>query len=136
MALALAKAGADIVVAGRRVGPIEEVSTLVTGLGRRGMAVQTDVTHSDDVAYLLKRTLCEFGKADVLINNAGMVGGQGGVPIWEISDDDWRSVLEANLTSTFYCARIFARHMVEGAGRPGHVRRPHSSPHKEAPPER
>ena len=113
MALALAKAGADIVVAGRRVGPIEEVSTLVTGLGRRGLAVQTDVTHSNEVAYLLKRTLCEFGKADVLINNAGMVSGQGGVPIWDISDDDWRSVLDANLTGAFYCARIFARHMVE-----------------------
>jgi NAD(P)-dependent dehydrogenase (short-subunit alcohol dehydrogenase family) len=113
MSMSLARAGADVVVAGRRAGPIEEVSGLIKGLGRRGLAVRTDVTDSDQVAHLLERTLDGLGKADVLINNAGMVGGQGGVPIWEIGDDDWRSVLDANLTGAFYCAKAFARHMVD-----------------------
>ncbi len=118
MALALARAGADIVVAARRQGPIEETAALVRDMGRRALAVSTDVTDSRQVADLFQRTLGEFGKVDVLVNNAGIVRGQGSTPIWEITDADWRLGIDTNLTGAFYCARAIARHMVErGSGK-------------------
>ena len=118
MVLALATAGADVVVAARRPGPIEELSGLVRDMGRRALAVVTDVTDSAQVDRLFRRALNELGKVDVLLNNAGMVRDQGGVPIWEIADEEWRTVIDANLTGAFYCSRAVAKHMVErGSGK-------------------
>ena len=68
MVLAMARAGADIVVASRRTGPIEEVASLVRDLGRRSIAVSTDVTDSAQVERLFQAALAEFGKVDVLFN--------------------------------------------------------------------
>src|SRR5215210_9229899 len=72
MALAFANAGADVVVGARRVGPIEETAELVRGLGRRALAVPTDVTDSAQADRLVARTLEELGKLDILVNNAGI----------------------------------------------------------------
>ncbi len=113
MALALAQAGAAIVVAGRRPGPIEDTASTIVETGGRAMAVPTDVTDSSQVRRLVELAIREFEKIDVLINNAGMVGDQGGVPIWEITDEQWRTVVDANLTGAFYCSRAVARNMVE-----------------------
>ena len=113
MALALARAGADLVLAGRRPGPIEEVVALAKNLGRKALAAPTDVTDSSQVDRLFRSALEEFGKVDVLVNNAGTAGEQGGKAIWEISDAEWRAVLDANLSGAFYCARAAARDMVE-----------------------
>ena len=113
MALAMARAGANVVLAGRRPGPIEETASLARGMGRKALAIPTDVTDSAQVDGLFREALETLGKIDILLNNAGLVEDQGGVPIWEITDDDWRTVLDANLTGAFYCARAIARHMVE-----------------------
>ena len=113
MVLALARAGADVAIAGRRLGPIEETAAAVRDLGRRGLVVPTDVTDSTQVDRLFRRAIEEFQKLDVLINNAGMVGAQGDKPIWEITDEEFRAGVDANLTGAFYCARSAARHMVE-----------------------
>ena len=113
MAFALARAGAAVVVAGRRPGPIEDTAATIVEAGGRGLAVQTDVTVSSQVNRLIELALEEVDTVDVLINNAGMVGDQGGVPIWEITDQDWRTVVDANLTGAFYCSRAVAKHMVE-----------------------
>src|SRR3954462_5272040 len=72
MALAFAGAGADVVVGARRTGPIEETAELVRGLGRRALAVPTDVTDSKQADRLIQATLDEFGKVDILVNNAGI----------------------------------------------------------------
>ena len=113
MALAMARAGADLVIASRRTGPIEEVAALVRDMGRRSLTVSTDVTDSAQVERLFRTTLDEFGKVDVLLSNAGIVRGQGATPIWDVTDDDWRLGIDTNLTGSFYCARAIARHMVE-----------------------
>ena len=113
MTLAMARAGADIVIAARRVGPIEEVAEEVRALGRKGVAISTDVTDTAQVNRLMESSIAELGKVDVLLNNAGIVRGQGAIPIWEISDDDWRIGIEVNMSSAFYCARAIAKHMVE-----------------------
>lgn len=116
MARHLARAGADIVVAGRRPGPIEEAAAEFRGMNRRAMAISTDVTDSQQVNALFERTLAEFGRVDVLINNAG--GGGGGKPLWEITDEEWHAGIDTNLTSAFYCTRAVMKHMVErGKGR-------------------
>ena len=113
MALSMARAGADLVIAARRPGPIEEVAAMVRELGRQALAILTDVTDSGQVGHLFQRALAEFGKVDVLVNNAGIVRGQGAVPIWDITDEDWRVGIDTNLTGAFYCTRAIARHMVD-----------------------
>ena len=113
MALALARAGSDLVIACRRTGPIEEVASLANEAGRRALAVSTDVTESGQVDRMVRMALEEFGKVDVLVNNAGIVRGQGGVEIWDITDEDWRLGIDTNLSGAFYCSRTIARHMVD-----------------------
>ena len=113
MTLAMARAGADLVIAARRVAPIEEIADEVRGVGRRAMAVSTDVTDTVQVDRLMESAISEFGKVDVLLNNAGIVRGQGATPIWEITDEDWRVGIDTNMSSAFYCARSIAKHMVE-----------------------
>ena len=108
MVRALARAGSDIVVAARRPGPIEETAEEVRGLGRRALAIPTDVTRSDQVNGMVRQCLQEFGRVDVLINNAAMLGAPS-TPIWDMTDDEWRSGIDANLTSAFYCSRAVAR---------------------------
>ena len=71
MCLAMAQAGADLVIAARRLEPIEEVSKLVRGFGRRSLAIPTDATDTSDIKTLFDTVLAAFGKVDVLINNAG-----------------------------------------------------------------
>jgi NAD(P)-dependent dehydrogenase (short-subunit alcohol dehydrogenase family) len=116
MARHLARAGADIVVAARRPGPIEEAAAEFRGMGRRALAVPTDVTDSQQVNALFEQALAEFGRVDVLINNAG--GGSPGKPMWEITDEEWRTGIDTNLTSAFYCSRAIMKHMVDrGKGR-------------------
>ncbi len=113
MCLAMARAGADLIIAARRTGPIESIADEVRELGRRAVAVSTDVTDTEQVEHLMNTAIEEFGKVDVLINNAGIVRGQGATPIWEITDEDWHIGIDTNMSSAFYCARAIARHMVE-----------------------
>ena len=113
MTLAMARAGADLVIAARRIGPIEEIADEVRAMGRQAVAISTDVTDTSQVNRLMRTAISEFGKVDVLVNNAGIVRGQGAVPIWDITDEDWRVGIDTNMSSAFYCARAIARHMVE-----------------------
>ena len=113
MSLSMARAGADLVIAARRTGPIGEVADMARDIGRRAIAVSTDVTDSAQVNRLMEKALDEFGQVDVLFNNAGIVRGQGATPIWDITDDDWRVGIDTNMSSAFYCSRAIARHMVE-----------------------
>ena len=113
MTLAMARAGADLVIAARRTGPIEETAALVRETGQRALAISTDVTDSTQVRRLFRRSLDEVGKVDVLLNIAGIVRGQGGIPIWDITDEDWRLGIDTNLTGAFLCSRAIAKHMVD-----------------------
>ncbi|MBI5439879.1 MAG: SDR family oxidoreductase [Deltaproteobacteria bacterium] len=123
MCHALARAGADLVVAARSPEPLAETVREVTALGRAAIAVPTDVTDSAQVARLVDETLRTFGKIDVLICNAGVARGieasprdrvpRKPVPIWELTDEMWRTAVDVNLTGTFFCCRAVARHMLE-----------------------
>lgn len=113
MAIALGRAGADLVIASRRQGPIDQVAELIREMGRMSIAVSTDVTDSSQVDHLFRLALDKFGKIDVLVNNAGIVRGREATPIWEVTDDEWRLGIDTNLTGSFFCSRAIAKHMVE-----------------------
>ena len=116
MVRALARAGADLVIAARRQGPIEEAAEEVRALGRRALAVVTDVSDSAQVDGMVARSLETFGKVDVLINSAGSTAENVRAPIWEITDQEWRAGIDVNLSGAFYCARAVSKHMVDRGG--------------------
>ncbi len=130
IALALAGAGADVVVAdiGRRslvarVEPsdwkgLDSVVGEIEALGRRAVAVEADVGVSEEVARLVSEALARMGRIDILVNNAGapqepsLAGG------WELSEQEWDRVLAVNLTGPFLLCRRVIPHMLErGSGR-------------------
>ena len=113
MVRALARAGANLVIAGRRQGPIDDAVSEVKQLGGDAMAVSTDVTNSKQVDELVAATMQHFGVVDVLINNAGAVQENVSKPLWDISDEEWNLVMDVNLTGAFYCARAVSRPMAD-----------------------
>ena len=82
----LSEAGADVCVAGRRIEPLNAAVQEVQANGRQGLAVSTDVSDSSQVRSLVEQTLIQFGKIDVLINNAALVEDNVVKPIWDIED--------------------------------------------------
>jgi len=111
IALAMARAGADVAVTARHLERLEETAAEVRKLGKKSLALSTDVTRSDQVNRMVERVISEFGKVDIMVNNAG--SGAPRKPIWEISDQEWREGIDTNLTGAFYCCRAVSRHMVE-----------------------
>jgi len=110
IALAFAEAGADVAVASRTRGQLDEVVREIRGRNRRGLAIEVDVTDSASVARMVETARKEFGRIDVLVNSAG-VGWMSRVT--QTDDDVWKLIIETNLTGTFYCCRDVARLMVE-----------------------
>ena len=112
MARALAESGAHIVAAGRRLEPLERTEGAVRRRGRRCLVRPTDVTQSEQVQGLVAEALAEFGRVDILINNAGLDQNTG-IPLPELSDAQWHTGIAQNLDSAFYCSRAVIPHMVE-----------------------
>ncbi|MBW1931089.1 MAG: 3-oxoacyl-ACP reductase FabG [Deltaproteobacteria bacterium] len=110
MAMALADVGADIVLAARSVKEIEKVAEEIRGLGRKALAVPTDVSKLDEVEKMATATLDEFGKVDILVNNAGTLIERN---FLDYTEDEWENIFSTNMTSMFYCTRALGRHMVE-----------------------
>lgn len=113
MVRALARAGADLAIAGRRPGPIEDAAHEVEALGRRALAIPTDIGDSSQVDRLVTTVWDHFGHIDVWINNAALVSANVPKPIWEITDAEWQQVMDVNLSGAFYCARAVARPMAD-----------------------
>ena len=116
MALALAQAGADVALAARNLGPCEEAASATAGAsGRRCRAYQADVTVAADVERMVTEVEKDFGRIDILINNAGNnIRGA----IDQLSEADWDSVIDTNLKGPFLCSRAVGPKMVrQGWGR-------------------
>lgn len=116
MAYCLAAEGANIVVAARRVPPLEETAAGVRKRGGKALVVPTDVTDSAQCNNLIAKSLAEMGKIDVLINNAGIVRGEQRVPIWDITDEAWRTGIDVNLSGGFYCSRAVSKYFADKRG--------------------
>jgi NAD(P)-dependent dehydrogenase (short-subunit alcohol dehydrogenase family) len=116
VALGLGAAGYRVVLAGRRRGPLE----LVAGaIGEGGLAIEADVADADSVERLFAQTGAAFGRLDLLFNNAGLF--TPGVPIDEITLEDWRSAVDVNLTGAFLCTRAAFRMMKAQDPRGGRI---------------
>ena len=109
---ALAEAGADVALGARRVERLEDTKGLVEGAGRRALAVQTDVTHPDSCTALVAAAMEEFGRVDVLVNNAG-VGTA--VPATRETPEQFRSVIDLNLNGCYWMAQACGRVMQPGS---------------------
>lgn len=116
MALALADAGADIVAAARTQAQIDETAALVREKGRRCRAISTNVTSSASVNAMVEVVIGEFGRVDVLVNNAGGASSGWNKPVEVITDEQWRSGMDLNIGSAFYCCRAVLPHMLRQGG--------------------
>jgi NAD(P)-dependent dehydrogenase (short-subunit alcohol dehydrogenase family) len=113
MALSLAGAGAHIVATARSIDQLEETASLVRETGVRCLVISCDVTDSAQVKAMVQQTIDEFGRVDILINNAGGVTAAHNRAIEGISDEDWFEGINVNLSSAFYCSRAVAPLMAE-----------------------
>jgi NAD(P)-dependent dehydrogenase (short-subunit alcohol dehydrogenase family) len=112
----LAEQGADVVVNYHaRRDAADEVAEHVRSLGRRALAVQADVSKADDVTAMFNAIDGEFGRLDILVNNAGTTQDR---DIFEMTEDDWRWIIDTNLTSCFACSKQAMQRMkAAGHGR-------------------
>jgi NAD(P)-dependent dehydrogenase (short-subunit alcohol dehydrogenase family) len=117
IALALASAGADIVIGDIVPERCEETVARARELGRRGLAVPTDVAESGQAKALIDKSVAEFGRLDILVNNAGGVSMR---PFREQSERSWRKHIDLNLMSMLEATSAAIPHMIEG-GRGGAI---------------
>lgn len=114
-ALAFAREGAGVVVAGHGRDDIDETAQLIEREGGRAIAVLCDVTRSDEVQAAVGRTIEAFGRLDYAFNNAGVE--QPVKPIVEVGDDEWDRLLNVNLRGVFLCMKHQLPAMLrQGAG--------------------
>ena len=115
-AQALSRAGFTLVLVGRRLQPLEETSASLTG---HSIAVSTDVGDPDSVAALFTTLKKQYGRLDLLFNNAGV--GTPNVPMEELSFVQWQAALGANLTGAFLCTQQAFRMMKTQEPRGGRI---------------
>jgi NAD(P)-dependent dehydrogenase (short-subunit alcohol dehydrogenase family) len=111
-AMALAEAGADLGLGARRTEGLISTQKAVEGLGRRATYVATDVSRPEDCAALVDAVFEEYGRVDVLVNNAGV---SDAVPALKQSPDDFRRVVDVNLNGSYWMAQACARVMGPGS---------------------
>jgi NAD(P)-dependent dehydrogenase (short-subunit alcohol dehydrogenase family) len=111
-ARALAEAGADVALGARREDRLGDTRAAVEAAGRRAITVRTDVSRPEDCQGLVEATVAEFGRVDVLVNNAG-VGTA--VPATRETPEQFRSVIDVNLNGCYWMAQACARVMQPGS---------------------
>ncbi|MHC4197336.1 MAG: SDR family NAD(P)-dependent oxidoreductase [Planctomycetota bacterium] len=110
MSMALAEAGADIVMVARGPVKLAEAEKEVADMGVRTLAIVADVTVAEDVEKMVGQALAKFGKIDILVNNVGTFVGR---PMVESTTDEWYDMINTNLTTTYLCCRAVGKHMIE-----------------------
>jgi NAD(P)-dependent dehydrogenase (short-subunit alcohol dehydrogenase family) len=111
-AVALAEAGADVVLAARRGDKLAATAAAVEAAGRRAITVRADVADPEQCAAVARQAVTEFGRIDVLINNAGLGAA---VPALHEAPEDFRRVLDVNLMGAYWMAQACAREMRPGS---------------------
>jgi NAD(P)-dependent dehydrogenase (short-subunit alcohol dehydrogenase family) len=109
--LALARQGANVVLAARDEKALSNVAEEVRNLGRHALVVVTDVSNETQVNAMVSAAIREFGRLNILVNNAGVVGPT--APVTNVTREQWDEVLAINLTGAFLCARAVIPHMLE-----------------------
>lgn len=137
VALALMREGYAVALAGRRQEQLNATAQLGEGLGGRALAAATDVTDPEAVETLFARVKREFGRLDLLFNNAGT--GAPAVPLEDLTLEQWQAVVAVNLTGPFLCTQAAIRLMKDQDPKGGriinngsisaHAPRPNSAPY-------
>jgi len=110
IALTFAKEGADVVVCSRKIASLKEAAEEIKALGRRSLAIATDVGVKEQVQSMAKRTIDEFGRIDILVNNAGVIRR---ALLMETDEEDWDAIIATNLKGVFLCTQAVAKYMIE-----------------------
>ena len=114
IALALAESGADVALLDRLPAEVEATANEVRALGRRALALTTDVSDGATVGATAADVLAFFaGRVDILVNNAGVVSRQS---ILDATEAEWDHVMDVNLKGTFVCTQAFTPAMIAGGG--------------------
>jgi NAD(P)-dependent dehydrogenase (short-subunit alcohol dehydrogenase family) len=113
LALAFAREGARVVVNARSEASVRPVAEEVEGAGAEVLAVAADVSERTDVDRLVGESVERFGNIDVLVNNAGLLGPR--VAIEDYPEDEWRRIIDANLTGPFLVSKAAIPYLSEGA---------------------
>lgn len=109
IALGLAKAGADLVVADIDLDLAKKTCQEIETLGRRALAVHTDISKKSQVEKLVQEAMGKFGHIDILVNNAGVTSRY---DLLELPEEEWDRVMNINLKGVFLCTQAVAREMI------------------------
>ena len=136
-AVAFLKDGYKVSLAGRRIAELEKTAELAGSFMGNALIIQTDVSSQPSIAALFARTKEEFGRLDVLFNNAGI--GAPAIPLEDLTYEQWKTVVDTNLTGVFLCTQEAFRIMKAQTPRGGriinngsisaHAPRPNSAPY-------
>ena len=119
--LALAREGADVAavdiardqplsqIRGGTLAALDKLVNEIRALGRRAIAIRCDVSKADDVKNMVTTVLDDFGKIDILINNAGVISS---APFWDLTEEEWDWVMDVNLKGTFLSCKYVVPHMI------------------------
>lgn len=110
VALAMAKAGADLMLVSRSISEDDQVVKEARTTGRKVQVMQVDVASRDQVQQMVDRTLEAFGRVDILFNNAGI--SKPGM-LWKLTEEQWDQVINVNLKGTFNCMQAVAKTMID-----------------------
>ena len=108
IAMALAKAGADVAVSDVNMEKAEETASEIAALGVKSKAIGGNVARSDEAVAMIDAAVAELGKLDILVNNAGITRDN---LMMRMKDEDWDLVLDVNLKGSFNCAKAALKHM-------------------------
>lgn len=115
LAVALAEAGADVACHSRNEGDAGETIDEITALGRRAFSVTGEMAEKETPGKIVGSVIAEFGRIDILINNAGTIRR---APAVDFSEEDWSTVIEVNLSSVFRMSQAAGRRMIgQGSGK-------------------
>lgn len=110
MALALAEMGANVVICSRKVERCQEVAHQIESLGVKALALRCDIHQEEEIEQVIKETIQAFGKIDILVNNSGRTWG---APVEELKVEDWKKVIDVNVTGTFLMTQKAGREMIK-----------------------
>jgi len=108
--IGLALYGADVVVTARTLSTLEETASEVEKQGRKALPISCDVADPESVDQMVKRTMEEFGKIDILVTTAGIALRH---PAEEMPIDEWQKVMDVNVRGTFLCCQAVAKEMIQ-----------------------
>jgi len=128
IAVALARAGCDVVLTGTGRSPdrytdeekaagwrdIDSVADDVVAAGRRALALVSDVADLEAVERLADSVMDEFGRVDIVVNNASVARGEDRKPVVDLDPQLWRLIMDVNLTGSFYMSKVFGQRLVDG----------------------